>query len=38
MYWLLDNANGYTATVYRVKDGEDIMIQIQLELIPEEEE
>ena len=38
MYWLLDNANGYTATVYRVKDGEDIMIQIQLELIPEDEE
>jgi hypothetical protein len=38
MYWLLDNANGYTATVYRVKDGEDIMIQIQLELITEEEE
>ena len=38
MYWLLDNGNGYTATVFRVKDGEDIMIQIQLELIPEEEE
>jgi hypothetical protein len=38
MYWQLDNGNGYTATVFRVKDGEDIMIQIQLEEILSEEE
>ncbi len=38
MYWILDNGNGYNATVFRVKDDQDqdVMIQIQLEEVVEE--